>query len=187
MYLLIQLPKQQEIIKISSYQMQHVQYLKCYQGFLWAILILHFICPKAYETGQQESWTEQEHSLKAGPEGPCNTKPVWETPQTPGLQHYDEEWKYLGREGLWASILLRKDADIVPCYKTTVSTTTVCFPGTSHNYLVEKTEQLNVPCALYAVNKLACTTGTNLETITVLRNRKQAHANISEYMTKHTH
>ena len=88
---------------------------------------------------------------------------------------------------LWASIFLRKDADIVPCYKTTVSTSTVCFPGTSHNYLVEKKEQLNVPCALYAVNKLACTTGINLETITVLRNRKQAHANISEYMTKDTH
>ena len=46
MYLLIQLPKQQEIIKFSSYQMQHVQYLKCYQGSLGAILILHFICPK---------------------------------------------------------------------------------------------------------------------------------------------
>lgn len=150
MYLLIQLPKQQEIIKISSYQMQHVQYLKCYQGFLWAILILHFICPKAYETGRQEPWTEQNHSLKAGSEGLCNNRPVWETPQIPGLQYYDEKWKYLGRERacetsaksflLRASILLRKDADIVPCYKTTVSTITVCFPCISHNCLVEQTE-----------------------------------------------
>lgn len=81
MYLLIQLPKQQEIIKFSSYQMQHVQYLKCYQGSLWAILILHFICLKAYETGRQESWTEQLFSVqKAGPAGTCAIPNLYQKP-----------------------------------------------------------------------------------------------------------
>lgn len=103
MYLLIQLPKQQEIIKFPSYQMQHVQYLKCYQGSLWAILILHFICPNAYEMEWQESWTEQVFSLKVGPVGAYTIPSLYQKLPNAWIQGNILQWvknKYVGENRL---------------------------------------------------------------------------------------
>lgn len=63
------------------------------------ILILHFICPKAYETGRQESRTEQVFSLKVVQQAPVKYQTYTRNSQTLlalRKKYPDEKHKYLG-------------------------------------------------------------------------------------------
>lgn len=77
--------------------MQHVQYLKCYQGSLWAILILHFICPKLMKL-EGKNHEESRCFLWRLVEWVFLLHQTYTSSQTRGFKekYSDEKQKYLG-------------------------------------------------------------------------------------------
>ena len=77
--------------------MQHVQYLKCNQASLWAILILHFICPKLMKL-ESKNHEESRCFLWRLVQWVFLLHQTYTSSQTHGFKekYSDEKQKYLG-------------------------------------------------------------------------------------------